>query len=342
MNQKMIKQLVQSIVDPFQKKGFCFLDLEKDVMISLSGSINIIIEVNTQYMKEGQKLKKLLQESLNKVPDVKNLQIVLTAERKPKIFNPIKKNLLGIKKIIAVGSCKGGVGKSTTAVNIACALQQMNLKVGILDGDVHGPSLPRLLGASGRPTTDDTKMINPIEFKGMKCMSMGFMMDDNLPAIWRGSMVQSAFSQMLLQVKWGELDVLVIDLPPGTGDVQITMVKSALVNGAIIVSTPQDLALADAKRGIEMFNKVSVPVIGLVENMSYFICPDCSARSEIFEHGGVRKAAQELGIPLLGEVPLQMPIRESADKGEPIAFSSQYSNTASIYRKIAEAVWASI
>lgn len=342
MNEQKLREQLKLIVEPFEKKGFASIDFETGVTLPSSGKVNVIIEVNTEYMKEGAKLKKIVQDTLKDFPDLDELQIALTAQRKPKAHNPSKQRISGVKRIIAVGSGKGGVGKSTTAVNLACAFLKMNLKVGILDGDIFGPSLPRLLGAKGKPTTDDNKMINPIEAKGMKCMSMGFMMDDNMPAIWRGSMVQTAFRQMLLQVKWGELDVLVIDLPPGTGDVQLTMVQNVVVDGAIIVSTPQDLALVDARRGLEMFNKVSVPVIGLVENMSYFICPYCTARSDVFEHGGVAKAAKELGLPLLGEIPLQNVIRETSEKGAPIVLEDEASEAASIYKSISNISWREV
>ena len=290
-------------------------------------------------MREGIKIKEKAEALLKDIPGVTSVQIVLTATRKAKSHNPSKEGIPGVKHIIAVASGKGGVGKSTTAVNLACGLQTMGLKVGILDGDVYGPSLPRLLGINLKPTSDDGKTMNPIEVHGLKCMSMGFMMAEKTPAIWRGPMVQSAFRQMLRQVNWGELDVLVIDLPPGTGDVQLTLAQTVLLSGAIIVSTPQDLALLDARKGLEMFLKVSIPVLGFVENMSYFICPHCKGRSEIFEHGGVEKEARILNLPLLAQIPLHMSIRETSEKGTPIVLAQPHSPEALVYQGLAEKIW---
>ena len=229
--------------------------------------------------------------------------------------------LPGIKHMIAVASGKGGVGKSTTAVNLALGLQAIGLKTGILDADIYGPSQPRLLGLSGRPQAMGNKL-QPMEAYGLKAMSMGFLVDEGTPIIWRGPMVVSALTQMLRDVDWGELDVLVIDMPPGTGDVQLTMAQQVPLSGAIIVSTPQDLALIDARKGLNMFRKVDVPVLGIIENMSYFICPKCGERSDIFGHGGAKAEAEKLGIAFLGGVPLHMDIRATSDDGRPIVASS--------------------
>ena len=224
----------------------------------------------------------------------------------------------GIKHMIAVASGKGGVGKSTTAVNLALGLQAIGLKVGILDADIYGPSQPRLLGLSGRPQVAGGNKLRPMEAYGLKAMSMGFLVDEGTPIIWRGPMVVSALTQMLRDVTWGDLDVLVIDMPPGTGDVQLTMAQQVPLSGAIIVSTPQDLALIDARKGLNMFRKVDVPVLGIIENMSYFVCPKCGERSDIFGHGGAKLEAEKLGIPFLGGVPLHMDIRATSDEGQPI------------------------
>ena len=224
----------------------------------------------------------------------------------------------GIKHMIAVASGKGGVGKSTTAVNLALGLQAIGLKAGILDADIYGPSQPRLLGLTGRPQVAGGNKLRPMEAYGLKAMSMGFLVDEGTPIIWRGPMVVSALTQMLRDVAWGELDVLVIDMPPGTGDVQLTMAQQVPLSGAIIVSTPQDLALIDARKGLNMFRKVDVPVLGIIENMSSFICPKCGERSDIFGHGGAKLEAEKLGIPFLGGVPLHMDIRVTSDEGQPI------------------------
>jgi ATP-binding protein involved in chromosome partitioning len=248
----------------------------------------------------------------------------------------------GIKHMIAVASGKGGVGKSTTAVNLALAFQAIGLKAGILDADIYGPSQPRLLGLSGRPQVADGKRLRPMEAYGLKAMSMGFLVDEGTPIIWRGPMVVSALTQMLRDVVWQELDVLVIDMPPGTGDVQLTMAQQVPLSGAIIVSTPQDLALIDARKGLNMFRKVDVPVLGIVENMSYFECPKCGERSEIFGHGGAKLEAEKLGIPFLGGVPLDMEIRLKSDEGRPIVATVPDGAHARIYRDIATAAWQQV
>jgi ATP-binding protein involved in chromosome partitioning len=245
----------------------------------------------------------------------------------------------GIKTMIAVASGKGGVGKSTTAVNLALGLQAIGLEAGILDADIYGPSQPRLLGLTGRPHVAQGNILKPMQAYGLKAMSMGFLVDEGTPIIWRGPMVVSALTQMLRDVDWGELDVLVIDMPPGTGDVQLTMAQQVPLSGAIIVSTPQDLALIDARKGLNMFRKVDVPVLGIVENMSYFLCPKCGERSDIFGHDGARHEAEKLGIPFLGGVPLHMDIRSTSDEGRPIVASRPDSPEAQVYKEIAARAW---
>ena len=245
----------------------------------------------------------------------------------------------GVGAIIAVASGKGGVGKSTTSVNIALALAANGLRVGILDADIYGPSMPRLLRVSGRPDAGENNVIEPLEAYGLKVMSMGFMVDEDEPMIWRGPMVMQALTQMLREVNWGELDVLIVDMPPGTGDAQLTMAQSVPLSGAIIVSTPQDLALIDARKGLAMFRRVEVPILGLVENMSTFICPDCGGRHDIFGHGGARNEAARIGAPFLGEVPLEMAIRSHSDGGTPIVIADPQGPQAAIYREIAAKVW---
>jgi ATP-binding protein involved in chromosome partitioning len=247
------------------------------------------------------------------------------------------RGLPGVGAIIAVASGKGGVGKSTLAANLALGLSSLGLKVGLLDADIYGPSVPRLLGLKGRPTAEG-RMLQPLESWGLKVMSIGFLVEEETPMIWRGPMVMSAISQMLKEVNWAPLDVLVVDMPPGTGDAQLTMAQQVPLAGAVIVSTPQDLALIDARRGIAMFEKVNVPVLGVVENMSYFLCPHCGGRSDIFSHGGARHEAQRLGVPFLGEVPLHLTIRETSDAGRPLVATAPDSPEAEIYRSIARAV----
>jgi ATP-binding protein involved in chromosome partitioning len=249
-----------------------------------------------------------------------------------------RRGVPGIASIIAVASGKGGVGKSTTAINIALGLSALGLKVGVLDADIYGPSIPRLLKISGRPETVDGKVLKPMQNYGLKVMSMGFLVDEETPMIWRGPMVMSALTQMLREVEWGVLDVLVVDMPPGTGDAQLTMAQQVPLAGAVIVSTPQDLALIDARKGLNMFKKVDVPLLGIVENMSYFVAPDTGKRYDIFGHGGARREAERLGVTFLGEVPLQMEIRETSDSGEPVVVSKPDGPEARIYKAIAAKV----
>jgi len=247
-----------------------------------------------------------------------------------------------VKHIVAVASGKGGVGKSTTAVNLALGFAANGLSVGILDADIYGPSIPRLLGLTGRPDVDDNNILQPMNAFGLKAMSMGFLIAEDEPMIWRGPMVIQALTQMLRDVAWGALDVLVVDMPPGTGDAQLTMAQQVPLAGSVIVSTPQDLALIDARKGLNMFRKTNVPVLGIVENMSYFLCPKCGERSEIFGHGGARNEAMKLGVPLLGEVPLNMTIRERSDGGQPVVASEPDSPHAQVYRDIAAMAWSEL
>jgi len=241
----------------------------------------------------------------------------------------------GVGSIIAVASGKGGVGKSTVAINLALALRDLGLNVGVLDADIYGPSLPKLLAIKERPQTAGGTRLKPIVRQGMPVMSIGFLVEEETPMIWRGPMVMSALTQMLREVDWGNLDVLVVDMPPGTGDAQLTMAQQVPLKGAVIVSTPQDLALIDARRGIAMFRRVNVPVLGIVENMSTFICPHCGTRSDIFGHGGARHEAERLGVPFLGEVPLALEIRETSDAGLPLVASAPDGPHAQAFRAIA-------
>ena len=241
----------------------------------------------------------------------------------------------GVGSIIAVASGKGGVGKSTVAINLALALRDLGLKVGVLDADIYGPSLPKLLAIKERPQTAGGTRLKPIVRHGMPVMSIGFLVEEETPMIWRGPMVMSALTQMLREVDWGNLDVLVVDMPPGTGDAQLTMAQQVPLKGAVIVSTPQDLALIDARRGIAMFRRVNVPVLGIVENMSTFICPHCGTRCDIFGHGGARHEAERLGVPFLGEVPLALEIRETSDAGLPLVASAPDGPHAQAFRAIA-------
>ncbi|WP_407522285.1 P-loop NTPase [Methylobacterium oryzisoli] len=250
--------------------------------------------------------------------------------------------LPGVRHIVAVASGKGGVGKSTTACNLALALKARGLKVGLLDADIYGPSVPKLFGLDRKPetvTTPQGQRIVPLDGYGMPVMSIGFLIQADTAMIWRGPMVQSALTQLLRDVVWGELDVLIVDMPPGTGDAQLTLAQATPLAGAVIVSTPQDLALIDARRGVAMFKRVEVPILGIVENMATFICPHCGTASDIFGHGGARHEAERLGVPFLGEVPLTMTIRETSDAGRPVVAVDPDGPQAALYREIAGRLW---
>jgi len=244
----------------------------------------------------------------------------------------------GVSAVIAVASGKGGVGKSTTALTLALGLRHLGLKVGLLDADIYGPSIPRLTGIREKPQLNDQKKMIPLARFGLSIMSIGFLVEEDTAMIWRGPMVMSAITQMLRDVAWGTLDVLVVDMPPGTGDAQLTLAQNVPLKGAVIISTPQDLSLIDARRGLAMFRKVDVPVLGIVENMSYFQCPHCGTRSDIFGHGGARHEAERLGVPFLGEIPLHISIRTASDSGTPVVESEPDGPHAAIYRAIGEKV----
>ncbi len=254
---------------------------------------------------------------------------------------PKPQALPGIKHVIAVASGKGGVGKSTLAVNLAVALTRQGHQIGMLDADIYGPSLPRMLGLEGKPEIRD-KLIVPSEAWGLRAISMGLLVDQDTPMVWRGPMIMGAITQFLEQVAWGSLDALVVDLPPGTGDAQLTLSQKAKITGAVVVSTPQDIALLDARRGVRMFEKVHVPVLGIVENMSTFCCPNCGHETPLFGHGGARREASRLGVPFLGEVPLLIEVREGGDAGVPVVAAQPDSPAARAFDAIARAVWAQL
>jgi len=345
------------------------LGMVSEVVID-NGTVYFSIMVDPARADELEPLRNAARQMALEIPGIENAIVTLTAEKKPgagpapaaKPSPPRSGNAAppppmggpgagaapqiagvpGVKHIIAVASGKGGVGKSTTAVNLALGLLINGLKVGVLDADIYGPSLPRLLAITGRPQPAKGNVLQPMEGFGLKVMSMGFLVEEDTPMIWRGPMVISALTQMLREVAWGELDVLVVDMPPGTGDAQLTMAQQVPLAGAVIVSTPQDLALIDARKGLNMFRKVDVPVLGIVENMSYYCCPECGHRAEIFGHGGARAEAEKLGVPFLGEIPLDIEVRRRSDEGQPIVISDPDSKHAGLYRDLAKRVWAEV
>ncbi|WP_026618452.1 ATP-binding protein involved in chromosome partitioning [Ensifer sp. WSM1721] len=361
VTREMVLEKLRNVRGPDMESNIVDLGLVSDVFIS-DGKAYFSITVPAERAKELEPMRAAAERVVREIPGVKAAMVALTADRKaapqsapvqrpaPASGQPhgqrpagaAKTGIPGVGAIIAVASGKGGVGKSTTSVNLALALQANGLKVGLLDADIYGPSMPRLLKISGRPQQIEGRLIRPMENYGLKVMSMGFLVDEEVAMIWRGPMIQSALLQMLREVAWGELDVLVVDMPPGTGDAQLTMAQQVPLAGAVIVSTPQDLALVDARKGLTMFRKVEVPVLGIVENMSYFVAPDTGTRYDIFGHGGAKKEAERIGVPFLGEVPLTMGIRETSDAGTPLVVSEPEGEVARIYREIAARVWEQV
>ena len=319
-----------------------------DIAVS-QDKVILAVRVPAERARELEPLRQAVEKVVTSVPGVASATVALTAERRPSAApaepRPVpagggggpapQAGVQEVDAIIAVASGKGGVGKSTTAANLALGLKANGLKVGLLDADVYGPSMPRLLGIKGRPQPVVGRIIKPMENYGLKVMSMGFMVEEETPMIWRGPMVMSALTQMLNEVQWGALDVLVVDMPPGTGDAQLTMAQQVPLAGAVIVSTPQDLALIDARKGLNMFRRTEVPVLGIVENMSVFICPKCGHHAHIFGHGGAEKEAERIGAAFLGAVPLDMAVRETSDAGTPVVATAPDSDMAEIYRQIA-------
>jgi ATP-binding protein involved in chromosome partitioning len=369
VTKERVLEELKRIKGPDLEQDIVSLGLVSEVVIH-NGKVYFAISVDPARASELESLRQAAEQVVRTLPGIEGAIATLTADRAASARAPAYGNgaaakpptptgvtrpgaardarhrpggVPGVANIIAVASGKGGVGKSTTAVNLALGLHAKGLKVGVLDADIYGPSMPRLLGLKGQPQQQlGGNKLEPMVAYGLKVMSMGFLVDEETPMIWRGPMVMSALSQMLKDVAWGELDVLVVDMPPGTGDAQLTMAQQVPLAGAVIVSTPQDLALIDARKGLNMFRKVNVPVLGIVENMSTFICPHCGERSDIFGHGGAKSEAERLGVPFLGEVPLTLVIRETSDQGRPIVVSEPSSPGAIAYRQIADRTWAEL
>ncbi len=326
------------------------------------GKVFFSINVDATEARAWESVRAQAEAAVRELPGITTAMVALTAERKAPAGAPVpprpavpgvqpvsahkpphspaspmarQAEIPGVAAVIAVASGKGGVGKSTTALNLALGLRDLGLRVGLLDADIYGPSVPRLTGIKEKPALDAERKMIPIARFGLSIMSIGFLVEEDTAMIWRGPMVMSAINQMLRDVAWGTLDVLVVDMPPGTGDAQLTLAQNVPLKGAVIISTPQDLSLIDARRGLAMFRKVNVPVLGIVENMSYFQCPHCGTRSDIFGHGGARHEAERLGVPFLGEIPLHIAIRETSDSGNPVVVSDPDGPHSAAYRVIA-------
>jgi len=361
------QQVLDSLARIKSPRGVALTNANVLSPISASdGKVFFSINVDAAEARAWESIRGEAEAAVRAIPGVTTVMVALTAERKAGSAPPPppqpsrgapgvqpvhahkpppqggaqspmarQSEIPGVAAVIAVASGKGGVGKSTTALNLALGLRDLGLKVGLLDADIYGPSVPRLTGLHEKPELDGERKMIPLRRFGLAIMSIGFLVEEETAMIWRGPMVMSAVTQMLRDVAWGALDVLVVDMPPGTGDAQLTLAQNVPLKGAVIVSTPQDLSLIDARRGLAMFKKVNVPVLGIVENMSYFQCPHCGTKSDIFGHGGARHEAEKLGVPFLGEIPLHMAIRATSDAGKPVVDSEPDGPHAAIYRAIA-------
>ena len=362
ISESAVRKVLETVIDPATGKNVVASGMVSGVA-TRGGHVAVTLEVDPARGPALEPLRQACEQAIRAMPDVLSASAVMTAERAASPPTPKapahshshghgpgpaagggapgggRIDVPGVKHIIAVASGKGGVGKSTTAVNLALGLAANGISTGLLDADIYGPSMPRMLAVKEKPESLDGKQLKPIERYGLRTMSIGYIVNEDTPMIWRGPMVSSALEQMLRDVQCGELDVLVVDMPPGTGDAQLTLAQRVALSGAVIVSTPQDIALVDARKGLNMFRKVAVPVLGIVENMSYFLCPKCGERSEIFGHGGAHEEADKLGVPFLGEVPLHLDIRTTSDNGHPIVVSKPDSAHAQAYRNIAGRVW---
>ena len=361
IGESAVRSVLETVIDPASGRNVVALGMVTSIA-TRGGHVAITLEVDPARGAALEPLRQACEQAVRAMPGVLSASAVMTAERMagptPQPGRPQppaghahhhehqqgrpgggRIEVPGVKHIIAVASGKGGVGKSTTAVNLALGLAANGVATGLLDADIYGPSMPRMLAVKEKPESLDGKQLKPIERYGLRTMSIGYIVNEDTPMIWRGPMVSSALEQMLRDVRWGELDVLVVDMPPGTGDAQLTLAQRVALSGAVIVSTPQDIALVDARKGLSMFRKVAVPVLGIVENMSYFVCPKCGERSEIFGHGGAHQEADKLGVPFLGEVPLHLDIRITSDSGHPIVVARPDSPHAQIYKAIAGRVW---
>jgi ATP-binding protein involved in chromosome partitioning len=350
ITEELILKTLGEVKDPSQSKDIVSLGLVTNVNIKDS-NVSVTLEVPVHRGSAMEPIRKLAQEKIIKINGVTSATVVVTAhENKQKSTisltdkDDIKEKIIesNVKRFVAVGSGKGGVGKSTTSVNLAIALKLEGYSVGLLDADVYGPSLPRMLGVSGRPASVGGDMVAPLQNFGISLMSMGLLVPDDTAMIWRGPMVQSALTQMLNSVAWGDLDVIVIDLPPGTGDIQISLAQQVNLAGAVIVSTPQDIALLDVVKALTMFQKANVPILGMIENMSYWSCPDCGRVDHIFGKGGVKAEAKKRGLDLLGEIPISAEVRKSSDSGIPIIISDPESIQSKNYRIIAKSIIKSV
>ncbi|WP_095588016.1 Mrp/NBP35 family ATP-binding protein [Actibacterium ureilyticum] len=343
VTREQVLAVLKTVTDPVAGGDIMASGVVRALQVD-GGAVRFVMEIPPQHADAFSAVKSAAEQALSRLDGVETVSIVMTGhtEKAPPELRPKRpaqptgpQKIPGVDRIVAIASGKGGVGKSAVSANLACALAQQGRRVGLLDADVYGPSQPRMLGVSGRPASPDGKTILPMRNHGVTMMSIGLMTNEDQAVIWRGPMLMGALQQMMMQVQWGALDVLLVDLPPGTGDVQMTLAQKAQVDGAIIVSTPQDVALLDARKGIDMFKQLNVPLLGMIENMSTHICSNCGHEEHVFGHGGVAREAEKLGVPLLAEVPLDLQVRLAADGGAPITVSAPDSPQAQVFQKIA-------
>ena len=342
LTEEDVLKALAPVNDPELHKGMLELKMIKDIAVLDAGTIGLTVVLTTPACPLKNRIHDDIDAALATLPGAPKSQIKWDAMVSRTGGIPNKQQVEGVKNIVAVGAGKGGVGKSTSAVNIAIALSQLGSRTGVLDADVYGPNVPILLGAEHEKPYAENERIVPIQRYGIKMISLGFFIEVDKPAIWRGQMLSGAVRQFLFDVNWGELDYLVVDLPPGTGDVQLTMSQSIPMTGAVVVSTPRDVSTADVGRAIQMFNTLKVPNLGLIENMSYHICPHCGERTEIFGHGGARALAERMKIPFLGEIPHDQRIREGGGPGVPLMISDPESPLAAVYREVASHLAAQV
>ena len=342
-----VNAALKTIDDPMSGSDIVSAGLVKALTVD-GGTVRFVMEVNPERAENYKVVRDVAEAAVKAIDGVEQVSIVMTAHAAPKAPPDLKvgghpkpqgqQKVPGVDRILAVASGKGGVGKSTVSANLACALAAEGRRVGLLDADVYGPSQPRMLGVSGKPASPDGKTILPLRNYGVTMMSIGLMTNEGQAVVWRGPMLMGALQQMMNQVQWGALDVLIVDLPPGTGDVQMTLSQKFVVDGAVVVSTPQDVALIDARKGIDMFQQLKVPIVGLIENMSTHVCSNCGHEEHVFGHGGVAAEAEKLGAPLLAEIPLHLDIRTASDGGAPIVVSKPDSPQAQTFRDVAKAL----
>ena len=343
LTEETVREALRAVKFPGFSRDIISFGIVRSIAVT-GKDVEVALHVVTRDPAIPQQIEQAVRSTLSSIEGVRHANVQMTTQQPPQQGQmpmagaaPARPHIESVKHIVAVGSGKGGVGKSTVAVNLACAMRQLNCEVGLMDADIYGPSVPKMMGATQKPTITDEKL-DPVENFGLKMMSMALLLDDNAPVIWRGPMIMKAIQQFSLAVNWGSLDVLVVDLPPGTGDAQLSLAQTIALDGGVIVTTPQDVALEVARRGIAMFEKVNVKILGIIENMSYYVCPHCGQHDDIFGHGGGKQEAERLEVPFLGEIPLFSEIRICGDKGLPIVVAQPQGQPSKAFRHCAEAV----